>query len=314
MDAVISNIIQVNRSPELSPWFLAQLEQQLEAGLYQNNPEELFKPICSYLQDYIANSGISTVVVGMSGGIDSAVTAMLFQRAGWTVIPVVLPIHQDPAETDRGLETCRAMMLEPVVLDLSDQYDHMVDCLGQVDESLWDSRSHQSRVRKGNIRARLRMTTLYNIAHQHSGLVASTDNFSEMAAGFWTLHGDVGDIAPIQCLTKSWEVPLLAEYLGVPLSTRNAIPTDGLGISNSDEDQLGFSYLEFDIGVFAMMHVKDIQGALQNASQADCDMLDKIRDRVKRTVFKRRCPINLDHPTHATRYISLTQLDDLLGT
>lgn len=314
MDSIITHIIRLNRNPELSPWFRQQLNQQLEAGLYQNDAEALFRPICASLKEYSSNNHINTVVVGMSGGIDSAVTAMLFQRAGWQVIPVILPIHQNPAETERALETCRAMMIDPVTVDLSDQYDSMVECLSQVDKQLATCTQHHSRVRKGNIRARLRMTTLYNIAHMHNGIVASTDNFSEMAAGFWTLHGDVGDVAPIQCLTKSWEVPLLAKYLGVPDSTRNAIPTDGLGISNGDEDQMGFSYLEFDIGVFAMMHVTDIQGALQDASPADCELLGRIRDRVKRTVFKRRCPINLDHPTHATRYISLNQLDDLLGS
>ena len=62
------------------------------------------------------------------------------------------------------------------------------------------------------------MATLYNMAASHGGLVAGTDNYSELTAGFWTLHGDVGDISPIQSLLKSWEVPYLAKSLGVPRS------------------------------------------------------------------------------------------------
>ena len=122
-----------------------------------------------------------------------------------------------------------------------------------IDEDELEAGTYRVQQRQGNIRARLRMITLYNLAHKVAGCVGSTDNFSELAAGFWTLHGDVGDIAPIQSLNKSWEVPMLAKMLDVPQATVEAVPTDGLGISNSDADQLGMSYLEFDIALFELL-------------------------------------------------------------
>jgi hypothetical protein len=137
----------------------------------------------------------------------------------------------------------------------------MVDpalCPNVLDEPVEDTKA--IRVRKGNIRARLRMITLYNLAQLHGGFVASTDNLSELGAGFWTLHGDVGDYSPIQSLLKSWEVPYLAQLNGVPESTVRAKPTDGLGIDSGDEAQLGASYLEWDLMTYALhqgMAVRD---------------------------------------------------------
>jgi NAD+ synthetase len=97
------------------------------------------------------------------------------------------------------------------------------------------------------------MVTLYDQAHRWGGVVASTDNFSELGAGFWTLHGDVGDLAPVQALLKSWEVPWMAREYGVPERTWRALPTDGLGIGAGDEAQIGATYLEWDIVVFAVI-------------------------------------------------------------
>ena len=311
MSDLIDQIIKTNRSPELSPWFKNQLENQIQLGIYHGSQELMLESLVASLQKYSYNQNINTVVVGMSGGIDSAVTGMIFQKAGFTVIPAILPIHQNPQETKLGHQACEAMGIEPVCIDLSDQYDAMVDVLSVTDTDLKSGLSLASKIRKGNIRARLRMTTLYNLAHLHDGVVASTDNFSEMAAGFWTLHGDVGDVAPIQSLTKSWEIPALAEYLGVPEPIRKAIPTDGLGISSSDEEQLGFSYLEFDIGVFTMMYLNELpDNVISDACQADLVLLDHIRNRARTTGFKRKNPVNLNHPFHKTRFVRLNRLDN----
>jgi nicotinamide-nucleotide amidase len=145
------------------------------------------------------------------------------------------------------------------------------------------------------------------------GLVASTDNFSELAAGFWTLHGDVGDLAPIQSLIKSWEVPKLAEVYGVPTSTVFATPTDGLGFSNSDEDQFGFSYLEFDIVLLKLCQTS-VTGRKEmleylNVPDSDADKVNRILDRIKGSTFKRSNPYNLSHPLQTNRYSGLTNID-----
>ena len=159
------------------------------------------------------------------------------------------------------------------------------------------------------------MMTLYNLAHKLGGCVASTDNFSELAAGFWTLHGDVGDIAPIQSLSKSWEVPMIARLMGVPETTVKALPTDGLGISNSDADQLGMQYLEFDIFLFEFMSLprltpKAVEAYINKIK--DTDVKNKAQlayDRIRNTAYKRNNPLNLSHPVFKDRFEKLEKLD-----
>ena len=195
--------------------------------------------------------------MGVSGGIDSALTAALFKNAGWNVTGLTLPIHQNTEETDRGIEACESLGINHLQVDLTQAFEsYLQHATEEADAELHTRDFYEdknARIRGGNIRARLRMITLYNQASLHKGIVGSTDNFSELAAGFWTLHGDVGDVAPIQSLTKSWEVPALAEMQGVPDSVVFAVPTDGLGVSSSDEDQFGFSYLEFDLALFKLV-------------------------------------------------------------
>ena len=238
---------------ELDSWFTEKLEKHINNGLYPNEVElaAIKQSLVDELSAYSDKHQIEDVVVGMSGGVDSALTAALFKEAGWTVHGVTMPIHQKQEETDRGLENIEALGLESHSYDLSEQFDSMQQFI--IDEDELESGTYRVQQRQGNIRARLRMITLYNLAHKVAGCVGSTDNFSELAAGFWTLHGDVGDIAPIQSLNKSWEVPMLAKMLDVPQATVDAVPTDGLGISNSDADQLGMSYLEFDIALFELL-------------------------------------------------------------
>jgi NAD+ synthetase len=153
----------------------------------------------------------------------------------------------------------------------------------------------------------LRMMALYNLASNNGGIVASTDNFSELAAGFWTLHGDVGDVAPIQSLTKSWEVPLVAEELGVPSSIINAVPTDGLGISESDEDQLGVSYLEFDVAVLGL--TTKLLSNTEEMTTTDKRKMQIIQNRLLSSAYKRKNPYNLVHPYFTDRFEQLELID-----
>lgn len=302
---ITDDIIRLNRSPQLSDWFKTKLDDLISFGIYHNQIPQLALNITDALRTYSEQYGVNTVVLGMSGGIDSAVTAALFKNAGWRVVGATLPIHQNPQETDRGIEACHKLGIEHVNIDLTDAYNNLVQFY-QNHNVDFNADLDGDSIRKGNIRARLRMITLYNLASKESGIVASTDNFSELAAGFWTLHGDVGDVSPIQAMTKSWEVPALAEHLGVPQSIVEAVPTDGLGIANGDEDQFGFSYLEFDIALFSLM-----RGGVKSDTLNDSDraIVEAVTDRVRSTTYKRANPFNLDHPLDSRRYDDLAQLD-----
>lgn len=322
LDDILELSRQAPRGP-LSPWFDTRLRQQVAGGLFLP-PDDLRavgEALVARLADYRRQAGVSTAVLGMSGGVDSALTAALLKAAGWRVVGYTLPIEQVAEETERGIEACHALGIEHLNLDLSEQYRNMVAGLGALDEDLRQSDAEPLRTRRGNIRARLRMITLYDQAHRWGGLVASTDNFSELGAGFWTLHGDVGDLAPVQALLKSWEVPWMARAHGVPERIWRATPTDGLGIGAGDEAQIGATYLEWDIALFAVIEAlrgnpdlaaADLPAALAAAEDPVATRsLAVILDRLRRTWFKRVNPIAFEHPRD-DRFAMLDTLDERL--
>ena len=103
-------------------------------------------------------------------------------------------------------------------------------------------------------------------------------------------------------------MPALAEYLGVPQSIIDAVPTDGLGIANGDEDQFGFSYLEFDIALFTL--IKGLSTA--DATVEDLSIINNVKQRIKSTVYKRANPYNLEHPMFVGRFVELENLESTL--
>jgi len=295
----------------INDWFIDKLKWHIKLGVYPTKKklESTAFKLVKQLGDYRKDHKLDDVVIGMSGGVDSATTAALFKEAGWHVHGVTLPIHQKMEETVRGIEAIDMLRLERYEFDLSEPYDFLKDYLAETETT------YRGLQRQGNIRARLRMMTLYNLAHKLGGCVGSTDNFSELAAGFWTLHGDVGDVAPIQSLSKSWEVPMTARIMGVPEPTISALPTDGLGISNSDADQLGMQYIEFDIFLFEFMSLPRLTpkavGTYINKIK-DVDVKNKAQlayNRIRNTAYKRNNPLNLTHPVFKDRFEQLDKLD-----
>ncbi len=296
--------------PSLSEWFDNCLDEQIRLGIFSDNREQLKDALTKDLIDYKNKYNLENVVLGMSGGIDSALTAALFKNAGWNVTGVTMPVHQNEDETDRGVEACESLGIDHVQVDLSDTYDFYLKQNNSDKELSGKKESKDIKVRRGNIRARLRMLTLYNLANKLSGMVASTDNFSELSAGFWTLHGDVGDVAPIQSLSKSWEVPALAEIMEVPASIISATPTDGLGVDAGDEAQFGFSYLQFDLVLFGLLSELE---TMVNPSEDDLKIVENVKSRIRSTGYKRVNPVNLNHPVRGNElYSALQNLDNKL--
>jgi len=209
--------------------------------------EKVILHISNWLKAYCERNQQRGFVVGVSGGIDSAVTSALCARTGLPTLCVEMPIHQAASHVTRALEHVADLKtrhgnvaLERV--DLTPTFDTM-------ERALPESANDVTRqLALANTRARLRMTTLYYLAGIHRSLVAGTGNkVEDFGVGFYTKYGDGGvDLSPIADLTKT-EVYEVARALGIVESIIQAAPTDGLfGDSRTDGDQIGASYPELE--------------------------------------------------------------------
>ena len=203
--------------------------------------------VVNWLRTYAENAGVRGFVIGISGGIDSAVTSTLCAQTGLEVLCVEMPIHQAASHVSRAREHIsqlkkRFYNVQSEVADLTPVFESFKVAVPMGDT---DAKTNLS---LANTRARLRMTTLYYLAGINGFLVAGTGNkVEDFGVGFYTKYGDGGvDLSPIADLMKS-DVYALGQFLNVPKSILEAAPTDGLfGDDRSDEDQLGASYDELE--------------------------------------------------------------------
>jgi len=209
--------------------------------------DKINEHIVGWLKDYALNAKVKGFVVGISGGIDSAVTSTLCAQTGLPTLCIEMPIHQAEGHVTRAREHIQALKdrftnVSGALADLTPVFDTFkTNMPSSKDKDTLD-------LTLANTRARLRMTTLYYFAGLNSALVAGTGNkVEDFGVGFFTKYGDGGvDVSPIADLMKS-EVRELAKYLQIPESIVKAKPTDGLfGDDRSDEDQLGASYDELE--------------------------------------------------------------------
>jgi NAD+ synthase len=223
------------------------------------NVERVSEHIVNWLKSYAIDAKVNGFVIGVSGGIDSAVTSMLCAKTGLKLVCVEMPIHQAESQVSRALEHINYLKdnfsnVSSVKVDLTNTFENFKNQVPNarnkttVDLAL------------ANTRARLRMTTLYYLAGLNGLVVAGTGNkVEDFGVGFYTKYGDGGvDLSPIADLLKS-EVYELANYLNVVKSIQTAQPTDGLfGDSRTDEDQIGASYDELE---WAMKMLKNGKAA-----------------------------------------------------
>jgi len=211
------------------------------------NTEAVIEHITDWLCAFCRNSGQRGFVIGVSGGIDSAVSSTLAARTGLPLLIVEMPIHQSLDQVSRARDHIASLKqhhnaVESVEVELTEVFDRLVAALPEAAE---DSQRDMSLV---NTRARLRMTTLYYFAALDGRLVVGTGNkVEDFGIGFFTKYGDGGvDLSPIADLVKS-EVYELGRALGVGEAILAAPPTDGLwGDDRTDEDQIGASYPELE--------------------------------------------------------------------
>jgi NAD+ synthase len=225
--------------------------------------EKIINHIVNWLSGYLKNTGQKGFVIGISGGIDSAVTSALCAKTGYPVLCLEMPIHQQKNQVTRAQNHIKWLKenfrgIESDEVNLTDVFDRFVNVTAKSDDE------KQYNLALANSRARLRMTTLYYYAGLNHYLVAGTGNkIEDFGVGFFTKYGDGGvDISPIADLMKS-EVYEIAKFLGIIREIQEAAPTDGLfGDNRTDEDQIGTGYdeLEWAMKQFPNHKAEDFSG------------------------------------------------------
>lgn len=270
----------------------------------------------AYLLD---NPGIRALILGVSGGVDSAVVAAIARKVCDTVAKEgrkvdlsgysLKILSNKKAEVERASVVGRTYCNIFAEENLAEAFLHMLEA---VDPLLYtkyvqnlngDTLTNKEKIRMGNIKARVRMIFLYNKAQEQEGLVLSTDNLTEYYLGFWTLHGDVGDLGLIQELWKT-EVFGMAEVIGQPvLRCVSAVPTDGLGITNSDIDQLLPTWTpEMGSYIDAYKVVDDILISYLNGTYSGPEDHPVVQ-RYEASKFKRTNPVNIKRDMLLWRHI-----------
>lgn len=290
-------------------------------GLSNEEANQIISNIRRLVHQYFKENGLSYAIFGKSEGLDSSVIAgLLSDIDGLKPIGVIMPCESD-LEAERIARVVLDHFKIPWIrVDLTREFHFLMGhyyssdgIYGQLskilrhygDTEVLKSMPNRKARATGNIKARLRMITLYHIAQLTGGIVISTDNLSEFWMGFWTLNGDVGDLSPIQYVLKGLEEYALAEVLGVPRESIDAVPTDGLEVipGGTDQDQLGLPYHDLDRVIIALLQNKfdgdrkivesdlnDLSTSLSNQLGYHPNKINHIARQMMNTHYKRNWP------------------------
>ena len=208
--------------------------------------------ISSWIRERVEEAGAKGVVLGISGGIDSSVTAVLAKKGlGDGVLGVIMPCHSDPTDVEHARRVAAQFGIGTEYVDLTPVFDCLLEALPPGD-----------RVAVGNLKPRLRMATLYYFANSRHYLVMGTGNKSEIMVGYTTKYGDSGvDILPLGDLLKT-QVRELAHELGIPEEVIVKPPSAGLWEGQTDEGEMGISYDELD-EILMAIESSDVDGCNQ---------------------------------------------------
>lgn len=236
--------------------------------------------VTRWMKKYANNAGIKSFVVGVSGGVDSAVIERLCERTGLKVVCVAMPMwlheNSDPTAMYRAMELCVG---RPNV-------EFHVRQIGPIVQVYADAGVGESELRQGNLRSRIRANILYDFAAAHCGLVVGTGNKDEDEIGYFTKGGDgLVDICPLSKLHK-YEVYQMASQLDVPESIQLVAPTAGLWDGQTDEQELGMTYNEIAWAIDYDDAGGDTGRLLENQQR----VLDMVRDRRLKNAHKLHYP------------------------
>jgi NAD+ synthase len=238
--------------------------------------------LVNFIRREVTKVGLERVVLGLSGGVDSSVSAALAARALGpdNVLGVMMPYKTSSAESlSDAVAVADSTGIETATVDISDQID-----------AYFASDPEASSLRRGNKMARERMTVLYDYSAARSALVLGTSNKTELLLGYGTLHGDMASaINPIGDLYKT-QVWGLAEHLNLPESVISKAPSADLWEGQTDEQELGFGYRDVDSLLYSMVDERSTDEVLIDMG-FDADFVVRVRDMVQGSQFKRRMPV-----------------------
>jgi len=245
--------------------------------------EDAARIIESFIATRLEEAGADGVAIGLSGGLDSSLTASLSVRAVGRdrVLGVAMPEEDsNPQDLEHAYLMAKSLGIELRVIDIGKPLVSLVECTDAKPDKLT----------LANLKARTRMIVLYYLANTENRLVMGCSNKSELMVGYFTKFGDgASDYLPIGDLYKT-QVRDLAHKLGIPVTIIEKPPSAGLWKDQTDEGELGLSYGMLDSILYGLeMQLPD----LEIASRADCDpfMVEEVRSRVRRSIHKRRAPL-----------------------
>ena len=260
------------------------MENFLDMKKDKMNCEIVKNTICEWMKSRLLETGCDGFVVGVSGGVDSALVSTLCANTGIKTIVVGMPINQEKGQVSRSLAHMKWLTdtysnVEQRNIDLTNVYESYMKTF---------SSAKISELADANLQSRLRMCSLYGVSNTQNCIVVGTGNkVEDYGIGFFTKYGDGGvDISPIADLLKS-EVRELANFLNVSQEIIKAKPTDGLwGDNRSDEDQIGATYEELE---WAMEYC-DSSSPKSNLSSREKEILRIYMDRHTKTKHKLETP------------------------
>jgi NAD+ synthase len=246
------------------------------------NPRIVEQVLVAFLRDETRNAGFERAVIGLSGGVDSAVCAALAVRAlgPENVLGVMLPHRTSSPQSLADAELVAAgLKMKTEMVDISPMVDPFLE-----------SRNMTDRVRGGNVMARQRMIVLYDLSQRDRALVFGTSNKTELLLGYGTLFGDMAcAVNPLGDLYKT-QVWQLARALKLPRQVIDKKPSADLWAGQTDEGEMGFSYADVDRLLYLMVDERRNDDELRMAGFAD-SFVQQVRGMVRRSQFKRRPPL-----------------------
>jgi NAD+ synthase len=209
--------------------------------------EEKIEKLIQWLREQVANAGLNGAIVGISGGIDSAVVAHLIKRAfPDNSLGLIMPCKSNPKDMEDALKVVESCGIKHFIIDLTETHNTLFGAVEKQLKEKGEWNEETARLGDANTRARLRMTTLYAVANNYGYIVVGTDNAAEWHTGYFTKYGDGGvDVVPLIHFTKG-EVREMARILGVPEEIITKAPSAGLWEGQTDENEMGTTYEMID--------------------------------------------------------------------